>query len=225
MKLLLVEDELELCNAVRDYLQQAGHLCETANDYFQAEEKISLYDYDCILLDITLPGGSGLDLLKLLKQNKPDAALIIISAKNSLDDKISGLNLGADDYLTKPFHLSELNARINALVRRKQHGGENNIVGGEIEICPAEITVFVNKKEILLTRKEFELLLYLVANHDKVVTRESIAEHLWGESADSADTFDFIYSHIKNLRKKIAEQSSTDYIQSVYGIGYKFSTT
>lgn len=223
MKILIIEDEIKLSKDIADYMKQAGNLCESATDFNMAEEKSQMYDYDCILLDITLPGGSGLDILKKLKENKPDAALIIISAKNSLDDKITGLDLGADDYISKPFHLSELNSRINALVRRRNYKGSHEISYQNITINTKEMRAFINNSELLLSRKEFDLLLFFMTNHDKVVTKQSIAEHIWGDDADMVDSFDFIYSQIKNLRKKIFEKGGANCIQSVYGMGYKFS--
>jgi DNA-binding response OmpR family regulator len=173
-------------------------------------------------VDITIPGGSGLDIIRELKKKGSEAGIIIISAKNSIEDKISGLDLGADDYLTKPFHLSELNSRIKSIVRRRSFKGSNEICFHEISIVPDEMLVSVNKKTVTLTKKEFDLLLFFISNKNRVITKESIAEHLWGDDMDTADSFDFIYSHIKNLRKKLVEKGSEDYIQTVYGMGYKF---
>jgi DNA-binding response OmpR family regulator len=175
-----------------------------------------------VLVDITLPGGSGLDIVRQLKKSKSKAGIIIISAKNSLDDKVIGLELGADDYLTKPFHLSELNARIKSVIRRMNFEGDKEIVFEEITINPDAQTVKVKKAVISLTKKEFDLLVFFVSNKNRVITKESIAEHLWGDDMDMADSYDFIYSHIKNLRKKLIEAGASDYINTIYGAGYKF---
>lgn len=223
MKILLIEDEKELADAISQYLHQEKYLCETVNTYNDAIEKINLYQYDCILVDITLPDGNGLKVISELKQMNSEAGIIIISAKNALDDKINGLETGADDYLTKPFHLPELNARIKSIIRRRNFGGNRETLFQEIRIRPDEMEVYVHDQPLVLTRKEFELLLFFVSNKERVLTKESIAEHLWGDSMDLADSFDFIYTHIKNLRKKIIEKGGADYIRTVYGMGYKFS--
>ncbi|MFI5151175.1 MAG: response regulator transcription factor [Bacteroidia bacterium] len=223
MKILVIEDEESLADAIVSYLKEGGHTCELATDYATANQKSEIYDYDCVVVDITLPGtGSGLDIIASLKKRGSEAGIIIISAKNSLDDKISGLDLGADDYLTKPFHLSELNSRIKSIIRRRNFKGSNEVIFEEISIIPEEMQVLINGKHVLLTKKEFDLLLFFISNKNRVVTKESIAEHLWGDEMDAADSFDFIYSHIKNLRKKLIEKGSEDYIQTIYGMGYKF---
>jgi len=223
MKILLIEDEKALSDSILSYLREEGHTCELASDFKSAGLKTDLYSYDCLVVDITLPGGSGLEIIRELKKKGSEAGIIIISAKNSLDDKISGLDLGADDYLTKPFHLSELNSRIKSIIRRRTFKGSKEIVFNEISMIPEEMQVMVGKKQIVLTKKEFDLLLFFISNKNRVITKESIAEHLWGDNMDTADSFDFIYSHIKNLRKKLIEKGSEDYIQTVYGMGYKFS--
>jgi DNA-binding response OmpR family regulator len=222
MKILLIEDEIELRKSIRHYLELEGNLVEIAIDFGQAETKISDFDYDCVLVDITLPQGNGLEIISQLKANKSKAGIIIISAKNSIDDKVQGLNLGADDYLPKPFHLSELNARIKALMRRKNFGGEKTIKINEIEIFPEERKVLVNNLEVVLTNKEYELLVYFISNRNRVISKSSVAEHLWGDYAERLESFDFIYSHIKNLRKKLIEKGCEDYIHTIYGIGYNF---
>jgi len=223
VKILLVEDETSLGDAVLSFLKNEGHVCEWAKNFNSANEKAGLYQYDCALIDITLPGGSGLDIVKTIKTRNAKTGIIIISAKNSLDDKISGLDLGADDYITKPFHLAELNSRLNSVLRRRNFEGNNEIVFDKIKLIPEKQEVFVSDKLIALTKKEFDLLLFFISNKGRVVTKESIAEHLWGDDADAADSFDFIYSHIKNLRKKIMDAGGNDYVKSVYGMGYKFS--
>lgn len=224
MKILLVEDEPELQKSIKHYFEIEGNVVETANDFIKADQKIALYDYDCILIDITLPNGSGLDLIATIKKKKSKAGIIIISAKNSLDDKVKGLDLGADDYLPKPFHLPELNSRIKALIRRKSFDGNLEININEIRILPEERKVFVNNKPVVLTSKEYDLLLYFVANKNRVVSKNALAEHLWGDNADRLDNFDFIYNHVKNLRKKLLEKDCADYLQTIYGIGYNFKT-
>jgi DNA-binding response OmpR family regulator len=223
MKLLLIEDERSLADSIQNYFQRENFICEWADDYESALEKINLYRYDCVLVDIMLPDGDGLDAIRELKKRSPETGIIIISAKNSLDDRITGLNLGSDDYLTKPFHLSELNARVQAVIRRRNFQGNQRIVFGKINIEPQEHTVLANEQEVVLTRKEYDLLIYLIANKNRVLTKESIAEHLWGDDADMMDNFDFIYTHIKNLRKKLLEKGAPDYLKSIYGVGYKFS--
>jgi DNA-binding response OmpR family regulator len=223
MRILLIEDEPELRNSIIQYLEYAGNLVEGVSDFNKASDKIHEFDYDCILVDINIPNGSGLDLIKKIKQVKSKAGIIIISAKNSLDDKIDGLDIGADDYLAKPFHLSELNARIKALIRRKNFEGDKAIVLNEILIYPDERRVLVNKQEIDLTISEFRLLLYLVTNKNRVVSKNSISQHLLSDSdSEQVDNHNFVYSHLKNLRKKLIEKGSCDYIQTIYGIGYKF---
>ena len=222
MKILLIEDEPELQKSIKQYLEMEGNVIEVASDFKKALDKITIYDYDCILVDITLPNGSGLDLIKEIKLNKNKSGIIIISAKNSLDDKIFGLDIGADDYLPKPFHLSELNSRIKALIRRKSFDGNMEIIINEIKIFPDERRVLVNNKEISLTSKEYDLLVYFIANKNRVVSKGALAEHLWGDNSDRLDNFDFIYNHVKNLRKKLLEKKCEDYLQTIYGIGYNF---
>lgn len=223
MKILIVEDEKELSQSICDYLSTEQFTCEQAFDYDTAIEKISLYDYACIVLDITLPDGSGIDILKeLKKENKLDGVLII-SAKNSIDDKVLGLNAGADDYLAKPFHLSELTARVAAIIRRKSFEGKNIIRFDEIEVDLNKKEVRVDDQTVDLTKKEYELLLYFISNKNKVITKNAIAIHLWGDDMDIAGNYDFIYTHIKNLRRKLINAGDKDYIKSVYGMGYKFS--
>ncbi|RYY71832.1 MAG: response regulator transcription factor [Chitinophagaceae bacterium] len=223
MNLLVVEDAVELSNSICEYLGQENFICEQAFNYRQAQEKLSLYNYFCIILDINLPDGSGLQLLKELKlENKLDS-ILIISAKNSLEDKVEGLNAGADDYLTKPFHLPELAARVTAIIRRKSFDGNNIIEFGDLKIDLVARVVSVNGQEPDLTKKEFQLLLYFVSNKNKVISKNAIAVHLWGDEMDMGNHFDFIYTHIKNLRRKLAHAGAADYIESIYGMGYKLS--
>jgi DNA-binding response OmpR family regulator len=223
MKILIIEDEEGLRESIEEYFTEAGNICETADTYPAALAKIQMYRYDCILLDITLPGGNGISILKKLKENNHTDGVLIISAKNSLDDRLQGLDLGADDYLVKPFHLSELKARVSAIIRRKMYNGSNLLLFNEISIDLQAKTVSVHDKPLKFTRKEFALLIYFIANKGKVVSKNAIAEHLWGDGIDLADNFDFIYSHIKNIRKKLEEAGANDYIQAAYGMGYKFA--
>ncbi len=223
MKLLLVEDEPELARSIATFLEQVGFRVEQVSGYGQAMEKLALYNYECLLVDLGLPDGDGLDIIRALRQQDASTGILVISAKNALDDRIDGLNLGADDYLPKPFHLAELNARVQAILRRRQFGGKAEIRFAEISVHTAERRVFAGKRALELTRKEYDLLLFFLANKYRVVTREAIAEHLLGDDADQMDDFNFIYSHVKNLRKKLAAGGAGDYIQAVYGIGYKFT--
>jgi DNA-binding response OmpR family regulator len=223
MKILIIEDEKPLSESIITCLKQEGFICEAADDYTTALQKIETFDYDCILLDINLPGGSGLDILNQLKKNKKMDGVLIISARNSLEDKITGLQLGADDYLPKPFHLSELVARITAIIRRKNSSGNNLVQFHELTIDTLAKTVSVKNNLVDLTRKEYQLLLYFAYNKNRVISKNAIAEHLWGDESESAANFDFIYTHVKNLRKKLINAGCEDYIQSVYGMGYKLS--
>jgi len=223
MKILIIEDETELLSILDSYLTETGYSCEQAAEFDVAHEKISLYEYDIILLDITLPGGNGLDLIRALKKINQKTGVIVVSAKNSLDDKILGLDLGADDYMTKPFQLSELNSRIKAVIRRRQFEGTSQIQFNEIEVDAENKTVKVHEQPVVLTKKEFDLLLFFLINKNRLLTKEVIAEHLWGDNIDLADNFDFIYTHINNLRKKIMYGGGLDYIKTVYGMGYKFT--
>jgi DNA-binding response OmpR family regulator len=224
MKILIVEDEKGLAASILSFLKMSGHVCELASDYKSAEEKISVYKYDCALIDINLPDGSGLEIVKLLKDRNEPTGIIIISARDTIDDRILGLDLGADDYLVKPFDLAELNARIKSLFRRISFSGSNVINAGELAIYPDEFKVKYNEELFDLTKKEYNLLMFFVANSNRVLAKETIAEHIWGDNIDMADSYDFVYAHIKNLRKKLQEKGLQDYIQTIYGIGYKFQT-
>ncbi|SEA78787.1 response regulator transcription factor [Pedobacter hartonius] len=222
MKILIIEDEAELSDSISKYLTTEQFTCEAAYEYHSAIEKIHMNEYSCIILDITLPNGSGLDILTELKKMDKADGVLIVSAKNSMDDKIIGLNTGADDYLAKPFHLPELGARVSAIIRRKSFGGRNQIKIGDLVLDILDKSLKHRQDVVPLTRKEYELLLYLISNKNRVVTKEAIVEHLWGEEVDMADNYDFIYSHIKNLRKKMMNAGAPDYIKVVYGMGYKF---
>ncbi len=222
MKILLIEDEAELAASIGDYLKSNQVICEGASTLASALDKIHLYDYDCILLDLNLPDGDGFKLLSELKRLDKSDGVIITSAKDTLPVRLEGLQLGADDFLTKPFHLSELLARIQALVRRKQFNGKNTVRFREIEIDLLSKTVKVNDTSVELTKKETELLLFLVGNQNKVLSKGALAEHLSGDMADMLDNHGFVYAHIKNLKKKLSDAGSGDYIKTVYGLGYKW---
>lgn len=221
--MLIIEDEPSLSRNISSYLLQSMYVCETVSTVSNAKVKLDHATYDCIVLDIGLPDGSGLELLRELKQKNESDGVLIISAKNSLDDKLAGLGLGADDYLTKPFHLAELSARVNAIIRRRAFEGQNVIGLDRLTVDLPAKSVRVDGFEVSLTRKEYDLLVYFLSNKNRVVTKESIADHLWEASVQMTDSFDIIYSHVKNLRKKLMEAGCPDYIRSVHGMGYKFS--
>ena len=222
MKLLLVEDEIELAKSIQEYLTGNDFVCEWVENFSMAINKIAIYDYDCILLDLMLPDGDGFDLLAELKKQSKTDGVIIISAKETVETRIEGFNLGADDFLTKPFHLSELLVRIQALIRRKQFNGNNKVTFNEIEIDLLSKIVKVNNEKIEITKKEIDLLLYLIGNNNRVLSKGAIAEHLSGDMADMLDNYDFVYAHIKNLKRKLKVAGATNYIQTVYGLGYKW---
>ena len=222
MKVLIIEDEKELSKSIIAYLKSESYSCELATDVKMARNKTESFDYDCILLDISLPDGNGLTILKELKENKKTDGVIIISAKDSIDDRIAGLNLGADDYLAKPFHLSELSARVAAVIRRRRFDDNKIIVLNELTIDTVAKMIAVHHVGLDLTRKEYDLLLYLVINKNRIISKNAIAEHISGAEADVFDNFDFIYAHMKNLKKKMTLAGCEDYIKSVYGMGYKF---
>lgn len=223
MKILVIEDEPEIRNDIAEFLKQENFVVETADDYGSAVEKLEVFEYDCILLDLGLPDGSGLDLLYDLKKEGKDGGVIIVSARNSIDDKVKGLNLGADDYLSKPFHMAELHARIKSLVRRKKLGGSHIVEINNLKIDTEHRMVSVEGRELRLNRKEFDILVYLVTNKNKLVLKTALAEHVWGDYIDEMNSYDFIYSQIKNLRKKLSEVQADIEIQAVYGLGYKLS--
>lgn len=225
MKILIIEDEVSLNQSMGEFLTSSGYLCESALNFHDAVEKLENHDYDCVVLDIMLPGGSGLELLSFLKQDRKPEGVIIISAKDSLDDKLWGLQAGADDYLTKPFHLSELSMRIAAIIRRKKFDGQSVVTLGDLEIDTLGKEIHVKNQPIDLTQKEFQLLLFLVTNKNRILSKNAIADHLWGDDMNFPSNYDFIYSHIKNLRKKLMAAGMDDCIRSIYGEGYKFQET
>lgn len=221
MKILIVEDEIELQKVIQKSLEKEKFLVEFANNYADALDKIIGFDYDCILLDINLPDGNGMNLLKEIKKLHKQDAVIIVSAKDSVDDKVEGLNLGADDYLAKPFHLAELHARINSAIRRNNQNGEKFISFKNVKINPEDRNVFVNEKLVNLNRKEYDMLYYFMIRPGKTLQKTTLAESIWGDHIEDADSLDFIYSQIKNLRKKLKSNSAQIDFQAVYGIGYK----
>lgn len=224
MKILIIEDEEALRETVRESLLKEKFIVECAEDYATAMSKINDYDYDCILLDIMLPGGSGLSILAHLKRQRKKESVIILSAKDSIEDKVEGLNLGADDYLAKPFHLAELNARVKSLLRRKKANGDTSIIIGNLTVTPDTREASVNGQPLILNRKEFDLLYYFASNPNRLINKTSLAESVWGDNIDQADSLDFIYSQVKNLRKKMKAAGSEPEIKAVYGFGYKLTT-
>ena len=223
MKILIVEDEPDLLNLVKRYFKREGYVCEEATTFREGYKKINNFEYDCAIIDLNLPGGDGLKLVEMLRQDNTQTAILIVSARETIDDRIKGLEIGADDYLTKPFNLSELNARIKAVLRRKTNQFSEELNFGDLVLNLSERKVTAKNTELKLTKKEYDILLYLARNKNRVVTKDSIAEHLWGDYMDDAISFDFIYAHVKNLRKKLAQNDCGDYLKTVYGIGYKFT--
>jgi DNA-binding response OmpR family regulator len=222
VKILIIEDDRSLRMSIYDYLKMEGHICEVAENLFQASDKTNINRYDCIILDIGLPDGTGLDIIKELKKNKAADGILILSARNSLDDKLLGLKIGADDYLTKPFHFAELSARINSIYRRNSFLGMNEINFNEIRANTYDKQAYVNETLLNLTKKEYDLLVFFMTNRNRIITKESIVEHLWGDEVILTDSFDFVYTHVKNLRKKIIAANGKNYIKCIYGFGYKF---
>lgn len=224
MKILVVEDEPQLRSSIKESLLKESYLVEEAADFVEASEKIWSFEYDCVLLDVMLPGGSGLKVLYELKQMGKQASVIIISAKDSLDDKLAGLDLGADDYLVKPFYLAELNARVKSVLRRTSFGGNEILTFGNVNLDVVERAVTVKGEALQLNRKEFDSLSYFFLNKERLVSKTSLAEHVWGDYVDQANDFEFVYSQIKNLRKKLKDTGASIEIQSVYGMGYRLMT-
>jgi DNA-binding response OmpR family regulator len=222
MKLLIVEDEKKLSDSIVTYLSGEKYLCEQAFTFQDAMMKANVYTYDCILLDLMLPGGDGLDILRAIRARHNSAGVIIVSAKDSLDDTVKGLEIGADDYIAKPFHLAELSMRIYAVIRRREFSSSNVVEDNGIKVDLLKEMTYVNGQEVVLTKSEYELLLFFISNKNKVVSKSALAEHLSGEMADMLDNFDFVYTHIKNLKSKLAKAGVKDCIRNVYGIGYKW---
>lgn len=221
MKLLLVEDNIYLAENIESFLKGNDYIVEKAYSLSEAKEKVFVYDYELIILDLGLPDGNGLELLKKLRLNNNNTGVLIVTAKDAIEDKVKGLELGADDYVTKPFHMAELFARIKSIIRRKLFDGNNLLVVNDLKADLNASQIYINNKALDLTKKEYDLLLYLMNNKNRVITKESIAEHLWGDDIDQIDNFDFIYNHVKNVRKKISNAGGQNSIRSVYGMGYK----
>lgn len=222
MKILIIEDEHELSDSIVSFLNREDYLCEQAFTFDEAMEKVALYEYDCILLDLMLPGGSGLDVLCRIKEDHPQTGVIIVSAKDSVDDKVKGMTIGADDYLAKPFSLPELSIRIFALLRRKCFTNSNLLQSGKVQIDLLSKTATVGDTLLDLTKTEYELLLFLIENSRRVVSKSALAEHLSGDMADIMDYFSFVYAHIKNLKAKLSDAGATHCIKTLYGTGYKW---
>ena len=223
MKILIIEDEKELSRNIADYLSMESYVCEQAFTFGEAIDKISAYTYDCILLDLNLPGGDGLRILDEIEKQSIDSGVIIISARGSLDDRIEGLKTGADDYLAKPFPLPELRMRIYALMRRRKFTNSNTLQSGNVEIDLLAKQIKASGKEIVLTKSEYELLLFLIGNKNRVVSKNAIAEHLSGDMADMLDNHNFVYAHIKNLKAKLTDAGCLNCIKTIYGTGYQWS--
>ena len=223
MKILIIEDEYKLLESIETFLLSENCLVEKATDFASAMDKVFVYEYDCILLDITLPGGNGLTILEEMKKKELVGNVIIISAKDSLEEKIRGLDLGADDYITKPFHLAELYARIKAVLRRKQLDGKETLLLGNVSLDFNLRSIHVEDQELKLNRKEFDIFSFFATNINRLITKETLAEHVWGDNIDSADSFDFIYAQVKNLRKKLKDFNADVSLDNVYGVGYKMT--
>jgi DNA-binding response OmpR family regulator len=221
MKLLVIEDELSLQEIMAATLRKDGYVVETASTYAAAVEKLGAYSYDCVLLDITLPDGNGLDLLEDMKRKGSRVNVIITSARDSIDDKIRGLELGADDYLAKPFHLAELAARIRSVTRRSRNAGELAYTAGNVSLFESSQKLTVAGKEISLLKKEFDILKYFLMRPGHMVDKAVLAEAVWGDHADQSDDFQYVYAQIKNLRRKLSEAGADIEIKAVYGFGYK----
>jgi DNA-binding response OmpR family regulator len=223
MQILIVEDEAPLLESMVSYLEMEGFKCEQATSYHAGLCSLDKHDYICMLFDLNLPDGDGLELVKLARQNQDGTGIIIISARNALEERVKGLESGADDYLVKPFHLSELVARIHSVVRRTRTQGGEILSFGLIRVLPEEKKCYVEESPVELTRKEMDLLLYLMSNRNRVITKESIADFLWGDPGGGYGSYDFVYTHLKNLRRKLMDAGCPDYVHNVYGVGYKFS--
>ena len=223
MRLLIVEDEKELAASIVSFIGKEGFYCVPVERIEDAKTLLHVNEYDFALVDIMLPDGSGIDLIKIIKEKQPRCGIIVISAKGSLDDKILGLEIGADDYITKPFHLAELNARIKSVIRRKNFGGNRKISINELSVDTDKRELSINNVVVDLTKREYDILMFFISNKERVLTKEAITEYVWGDDSNAFENLDFVYTHIKNLRKKIKDAGAVDYIKSVYGIGYKFT--
>lgn len=221
--LLIIEDERSLMESMVSYLETGGYRCITAGTYHEALLAIDRFDYYCVVVDLNLPDGDGLKIIKLLKENQATCGIIVVSARDTLNDRILGLQTGADDYLVKPFDLSELNARIQSVIRRTRYTGQNHLIFRDLVIDPDNKTALLSGEPMELTRKEFDILLYLITNKNRVITKDAIAEHIWGDSIYGTDYSEMVYTHMKNLRKKLLVKTGIDWIQTVYGTGYRIA--
>lgn len=218
---MVIEDEFDLLETICESLQKQLYVVESARSYYQGLQKIISHEYDCVLLDIMLPDGNGLNLLHELKMLHRNDRVIIISAKDAIDDKVKGLELGADDYLIKPFHLAELNARVRSVIRRYMSTESTMLNCGNVQLDPEQRLAFVNGEPLILNRKEFDILSYLILNQSRLVQKTALAEHVWGDYMDEVDDFEFLYSQVKNLRKKLKETEASIEIKAIYGVGYR----
>lgn len=221
MKILVIEDEMSLQELMERALKKEGYVVESAMDFDSAMEKLGIYSYDCILLDINLPGGSGLDILEHMKKVGNRSDVIIISARDSIDDKVRGLELGADDYLAKPFHMVELIARIRSVARRSRNDGDFGYKAGNVMLDDVSRILTVDGRKVELLKKEFDILKYFLMRPGHTVDKAVLAEAVWGDHIDQSDDFQFVYAQMKNLRRKLAESGADVEIKSIYGFGYK----
>lgn len=224
MKILLIEDEDALRELTARALGKEGYVVEEASSYDEAWDKLNLFSYDCVLLDIMLPDGNGLDLLRSFKAEGKAMNVIIISARDSLEDKVSGLDEGADDYLPKPFHTAELIARVKSVIRRASGGSRNGLTFGNVTVSQDARTAEAAGHPLTLLKKEYDILTYFIMRPGHIIDKSVLAEAVWGDDIYQADNFDFIYSQVKNLRKKLEEAGADIEIKSVYGFGYKLVT-
>lgn len=222
MRILIIEDEKSLREDAENYLSKNGYVCEFSATVKNSKQKLIESDFACALIDIGLPDGSGIEIVEYIKSNFPTMGIIITSAKSSLEDRIEGLKIGADDYLTKPYHLSELSARLYSVLRRRNFGGQTVLKFDGLEINTSEKKVIANGMVLQLTKKEYDILVHLASNPTFLVTKEALADAIWGDKADMASSFDFVYSQLKNLKKKLTDAGLKNYIKAVYGMGYRF---
>lgn len=223
MKLLIIEDDVSLREVMCRALRSEGYVVETASTFFEAEDKIAGYNYECIMLDIMLPDGNGLTLLRHIKALDKGDRVIIISARDSIDDKVEGLELGADDYLAKPFYMAELSARIKSVLRRGNNSVSQTMSAGNIKLSVSERRAYVDDVQLTLLKKEFDILLYFMQRPNHIVDKAVLAEAVWGDHVDMVDNFSFVYAQVKNLRKKLADAGATVNIKAIYGFGYKLT--
>lgn len=221
MKLLLIEDNVDLREVIQQSLEQERYVVEVATTYVEAMNKLFVYEYDCVLIDIMLPDGNGLDLLREMHKRRKKHNAIIISAKDAIEDKVEGLELGADDYLPKPFHLAELHARIRSVLRRSQRGGDNLVTLGNVCLNPHTFAVEIAGERVDFVRKEYDILAYFMSRPNRLVAKETLAEAIWGDAIDQSDNFDFVYAQMKNMRKKLKNAHATIEVKTVYGFGYQ----